>query len=170
MKAQEPARAENIVTRHHDGMLPRHDPLPLDHWDPTALSDMPRPLPIDSPDSERSGDRAAWKRSKCASLASDSCYKVRPQRDRVQTSLVEFLELEGILFASHQSFPKILFRFSTMDLHANMSRWHESMKKKKCICYYNKKGRTQCRRLPALCGVWGRVVFKIFKFFPLIFI
>ena len=23
-----------------------------------------------------------------------------------------------------------------------------------------KKGRTQCRRLPALCGVWGRVVFK----------
>jgi len=22
------------------------------------------------------------------------------------------------------------------------------------------KGRTQCRRLPALCGVWGRVVFK----------
>jgi hypothetical protein len=22
-------------------------------------------------------------------------------------------------------------------------------------CY--KKGRTQCRRLPALCGVWGRV-------------
>ena len=22
-----------------------------------------------------------------------------------------------------------------------------------------KKGRTQCRRLPALCGVWGRVVF-----------
>jgi len=23
-----------------------------------------------------------------------------------------------------------------------------------------KKGRTQCRRLPALCGIWGRVVFK----------
>jgi len=22
------------------------------------------------------------------------------------------------------------------------------------------KGRTQCRRLPALCGVWGRIVFK----------
>jgi len=28
------------------------------------------------------------------------------------------------------------------------------------VKYKKKKGRTQCRRLPALCGVWGRVVFK----------
>ena len=26
--------------------------------------------------------------------------------------------------------------------------------------YVPNKGRTQCRRLPALCGVWGRVIFK----------
>ena len=26
--------------------------------------------------------------------------------------------------------------------------------------FFYKKGRTQCRRLPALRGVWGRVVFK----------
>ena len=25
---------------------------------------------------------------------------------------------------------------------------------------HSDKGRTQCRRRPALCGVWGRVVFK----------
>ncbi|KAG2632310.1 hypothetical protein PVAP13_2NG073600 [Panicum virgatum] len=38
--------------------------------------------------------------------------------------------------------------------------WYELTQKDTHICIILEKGRTQCRRLPAMCGVWGRVVFK----------
>jgi len=41
-----------------------------------------------------------------------------------------------------------------------LSRYTVSAMYLDIVCIYEKKGRTQCHRLPALCGVWGRVVFK----------
>ena len=41
-----------------------------------------------------------------------------------------------------------------------LSRYTVSAMYLDIVCIYEKKGRTQCHRLPALCGVWRRVVFK----------
>jgi len=60
-------------------------------------------------------------------------------------------QLFSLLVMEH---PTVSFAIKTM-LHAHntLQTFHNTADPKK-------KGRTQCRSLPALCGVWGRVVFK----------